>query len=198
VLKTIAITLASLVGALVVAFGALFFLAPNVLAKLLSDTGNHSASVYFYERQYLKSGELNDLALLINKLDQKTQGDKLELYSSEMVFAGGFKDFCDKKDEGKQLRVSSYEYYSGVYACSLAFNGKEEEALAFCKKFVNKNGYTENNPYRSVIADNVANKEFLKVIREVLLDLILNGFADEQIDIIVSDINDITNIIYNT
>ena len=195
-LKTVAITLASIVGALVVAFGALFFFAPKVLATVMSDTGNHSASVYFYERQYLKSGELSDLSVLIDKLDRETQGEKLELYSSEMVFAGGFKDFCEQKDYGKQLMVSSYEYYSCVYACALISNGKTDEGLDFCKQFVLDNGYTENNPYRSIIADNADSNEILTAIKSALLDLLPGGFTSEQMDIIVSDINDITSIIY--
>ena len=73
--KTIAITLASVIGALLIAFGAAALFAPRLVADMFDDMGAYSASIHFYERNFESTKTTDDLVLLIDKIDIKEKID---------------------------------------------------------------------------------------------------------------------------
>lgn len=192
VIKTITITLASLIGALALAFGALVLFAPGYLGGVFDGAGNYSASVFFYEKQYERTGDINDLNTLVLKLDIDSDGERAEKYYSEIINHADFNGFCENNTTDGNA-ISEKEYYYGNYALCLAKNGKFDNALDFATQSVSEE-YTAFSPMRVLIYD------FLTVemrIELILTETALNGltpvngagFLDIDKDYIASLIN---------
>lgn len=143
VIKTTLITLACLIGALVITISALCLFAPATMAGFFDDVGNYSASVFFYEKQYEKTGDIEDLDKLILKVDMAGDTVRTEKYVKQLI---------EHKDFNKFL-MADREYYYGCYALSLARNGKFDDAVKVGQDFVSENGYTALNPLRVLITD---------------------------------------------
>lgn len=154
ILKTTAITLASIIGAGLLVFGifALFFPAP--LARLFEGTGGYSASIHFYERQYKKTGDIEDLAEFVVKIDLEKDSELAEEYLYEIIKHEDFPSYCTEQDYLKLSNISTKEYFNGSYASALVKNGKFDSALNFAREFVSDNEYTAYNPYSVVIMNN--------------------------------------------
>lgn len=169
VFKTIAITLVVTLCAAMITFGALSLFAPRICAGFFDGVGSYSASVFFYEKQYEKTDDVKDLAILIDKLDADVQPALKEFYLEKMLLRSDFEEFCSEQDK-KDHAISSKEYYNGSYALILAKNKRLEKALEICSEYVKKSTYTENNPYRLILSDYAdgATIEELKEIKNSL------------------------------
>lgn len=145
VIKTTLITLASIIGALIITVSALCLFAPATMAGFFDDVGNYSASVFFYEKQYEKSGDINDLDKLLLKVYAKGDTCKVEEYSKKIIHHEDFGGYSvDKK-----------EYYYDCYVLSLAQNGKFDEAVGQGLGFINQYGYTPYNPLRMLLKEHL-------------------------------------------
>ena len=144
--KTIAITLASALGALMLAFGALALFSPVTLAKFFDGAGNRGVALFYYEKQYQKTGDINDLGVLVLKIDDENNSRMAEKYLADLVLHKGFDKYCQKQDLSNSA-VSSVEYYYGRYVCVLYERDTLDKVLAVCKSAVEKYGYTDYNPY---------------------------------------------------
>jgi hypothetical protein len=196
VLKTVAITLASIVLAFAVAFGAACIFAPKFLAKCFDGVGAYSASVFFYEKQYKKSGVIEDLALLVDNVDGEKDAEKAEKYLKLLVTDEWFESFCTLQDGGEATLISTSEYYLGRYAVALVENGKGDEALEFCYSYVRDNGYTKNNPYRILVSDTGDDKEFLATVKASLSKCLHElPLTFESAERLVNDMNQIVLIL---
>ena len=112
VIKTAVITIVSLLGAVIIAFGAFASFAPGSVAGFFDGVGNYSASVFFYERQFERSNEFSDLANLVNKIDDENDNERAVKYLSLFINHDEFENYClDKTFMG----VSLSEYYIGRY-----------------------------------------------------------------------------------
>lgn len=196
VLKTVAITLATIVGLLVVAFCATCFIAPKFLANVFDGVGNYPASVFFYESNYNKTGEIEDLGLLIDKLDSEKGGEKLKGYLKEMIESAGFDEYCKAQDLKGGGVVSSKEYYTGLYAVILIDNGDVDGAIVVANEFVKENGYTKNNPYRLVIAEFSDNTAVLSEWKNAIAFETLS-LSGDALTIALGDLNDIKILLEN-
>ena len=67
VIKTVVITLAAIVSLMAITFGALTVFTPKTLGGVFDGAGNYSAAVFFYDLQYEKTGDIEDLAVLIDE-----------------------------------------------------------------------------------------------------------------------------------
>ena len=150
VIKTTCITLASLIVAFALFVGAAILFAPGWVGGIFDGVGNYSASVFFYEKQYEKTGDIDDLNTLVLKIDIKNDSSRASKYFGKMVEHQDFKEFCNSQDGGSD--ISAKEYYFGCYVLALAYNGKLDDAIDKAKDFVG-NTYTENNPFRLLVAD---------------------------------------------
>ena len=151
VIKTTCITLASLIVAFALFVGAAILFAPGWVGGIFDGVGNYSASVFFYEKQYEKTGDIDDLNTLVLKIDIKNDSSRASKYFGKMVEHQDFVEFCSSQDGGSD--ISAKEYYFGCYVLALAYNGKLDDAIDKAKDFVEKNTYTENNPFRLLVAD---------------------------------------------
>lgn len=147
VIKTIAITLASLIGALAIIFGAMALFAPKALGELFDGAGNYSATVFFYEKAYEKSGDINDLIILADKIDIANDLENAKDCYKELVEHKDFNSYCESKGENAQ---SEKDYYVGNYALALAKSGQFSEGLSVALNSA-KTSYGAFNPIRILI-----------------------------------------------
>ncbi len=150
VIKTVFITLASLFGLLLLVFGALALFSPVTLAEVFDVTGSYSGSILFYEKQYDKTGDIEDLAVLSIKINQEVDAELAEKYLEKLVNHENFEQFCASEDGGV---LSNKQFYVGKYALALVKNGKLDKALTVAEDFVNQNGYTGFNPYSVILVE---------------------------------------------
>lgn len=199
ILKTTAITLASIIGASLLVFGifALFFPAP--LARLFEGTGGYSASIHFYERQYKKTGDIEDLAEFVVKIDLEKDSDLAEEYLYEMVNHEDFSIYCAEQDQLNFSNISTIQYFTGSYASVLVKNGKFDSALDFAREFVNVNGYSVYNPYSVIIMNNgdnlnleQLNKLKANIDSYIFKDNEYNEYADQDSQIVKQLIKNLT------
>ena len=183
VIKTTLITLASLIGAMAITFGAVALFAPGFTAGIFNGVGNYSATVFFYEKQYAKTQSVIDLMVLVDKVDYENDSVRAEKYLELLV---NHKDF-DKVSNVEGSTVSEKEFYVSNYALVLAKNDKFADALSVSSEFVKENGYTNYNPYRILIYDytEIADDN----LRSILTDLL--GITPSEK--VVADVNYINN-----
>jgi tetratricopeptide (TPR) repeat protein len=152
VLKTTIITLAAIIGAFMITFGVLIMATPKTVAGIFDDIGGYSASVFFYEKQYDKTGSIEDLAVLVDKLDMEEEPLKVEGYLETLLSREDFKEYCEKKDANKPT-LTTKEYYYGNYVIVLIQNGRFDKAVEVADKFVDEEKYTKNNPFRVILSE---------------------------------------------
>ncbi len=169
VIKTTLITLASLIGSLIIAFSAVAIFAPGFTAGIFDGVGNYSATVFFYEKQFSKTGDIDDLAVLVEKIDLDRDSARAEQYLSLMVAHADFDKFCASTSQSGQN--SQAEFYYGNYAYALAINGKFSDALNVADGFVSQFSYTQNNPYAILIygLDDITNEQLQTILDRLIL-----------------------------
>ena len=169
VIKTTLITLASLIGTLIIAFGAVAIFAPGFTAGIFDGVGNYSATVFFYEKQYAKTGDIDDLAVLVNKIDLDSDSVRAEKYLSQLVEHKDFDNFCEEPVQNGQ--ISKSEFYCGNYVYVLAVRDKFDQAVIFAENYVSENSYTKNNPYTILIygVDEITNVQLQTILNKLNL-----------------------------
>ena len=169
VIKTTLITLASLIGTIIIAFSAVAIFAPGFTAGIFDGVGNYSATVFFYQKQYSKTGDINDLSILVNKIDLENDSERAEKYLDLMLKHDDFDFYCDSQSQSEDF--SLVEYYCGNYAYALALNGKFDEAISVAENFVSENSYTKNNPYTVLIygVENLSNAQIQTILGKLNL-----------------------------
>ncbi len=185
VIKTTLITLASILVAMGIAFGAIALFAPGFTADIFNGVGNYSASVFFYEKQYKKTGDIDDLATLVDKIDYEKENQKSEEYLSLLVNHADYESFCDLGSNGS---VTTEEYYTGNFALVLAENGKFNEALDVAKNYVLDNGYTKNNPFRILVVNFSMTSEQKIIIKSKITSCTQNVTDTVQLGYITQDL----------
>lgn len=152
--KTVAITLISVLGACLITFGSLALFAPATVANFFDGLGAYNASIRYYEKQYGKSESIDDLAVLILKLDQTKDSEKTEKYVKIIIEHSDYAQYCNQNDQNDNNNVvSTNELYYGKYALALIRNGKFSNAISIANKFVSENGYTKYNPFSTIILE---------------------------------------------
>ena len=167
VCKTIGITLLVVILAISAFLGVLSLASPLTMAQAYDKLGWYSASIYFYDRHYAGTGSVDALDELISKLDLDNDSVRAEIYLDKMLNHEDYDTFCAEQDSLQaELVITTDEYYSGKYVLSLVKNGKFDTAKSFCATFVTENGYTENNPFRTLIynAGEKLNSEQLQLL----------------------------------
>ena len=112
VIRSIVITLASIVSALSITFGALSVFTPKTIAGFFNDVGNIPASVFFYEMQYDKTGDIKDLATIVDVA--YSNGDKAvaKTYLSKLFTHRDFEKFGSQQINAN---LTVKEYYQNIY-----------------------------------------------------------------------------------
>lgn len=151
IIKTAAITLAVIVAAAFAVYGALAAFSPKTLAEFYDKAGNAGLAREFYARNYDKTGDINDLYVVCVKADEKGDAARAAKYLGLITKREDFNEFCDKKDAGYTVKISTALFLQGkcVAANYYAFgiNKAVESALSFTG-----NAYAENNAFTLFIS----------------------------------------------
>lgn len=182
VIKTACITLACVVAlsAILVGFFALFF--PKKLGDFFSKFGAYHITVSLYERNYEIKRTEESLVLLINYADPYKDDDTAD-YVEDMIYIYGV------------VSLEDAEFYYGKYVVSKAFDEEVDEALLACEKFVKEYGYTEHNPYRTLIFDTKLNlrrgewSQILSSLKDSKTQLLNTLEIDKDITIVEGKVN---------
>ncbi|MBQ8426449.1 MAG: hypothetical protein IJX16_01670 [Clostridia bacterium] len=154
VLKTVAITLVAVLGACLIAFGSLALFAPASVANFFDGLGFYKPAIHYYEKQYGKSESIEDLAVLILKLDDDKDSIKTEEYTKILIEHPDYATYCQMKDGVNQgSTVTANEFYISKYAVALVRNDKFITAIDTAKDFVDDYGYTAYNPFSVIISE---------------------------------------------
>jgi hypothetical protein len=116
VIKTVLITVASLIGVMVITFGAMAIFAPRSVAGFFDGVGSYSASVFFYEKEYKKTDDIEDLVVIIGKACANDDNERAEKYVKELLERDDFSSYCAECDKDlKQGDMTTEEYYNVLY-----------------------------------------------------------------------------------
>ena len=158
IIKTAAITLALIIAIVAVVYGALVLFAPRALATFYEGVGNYGISVDFYEMQYNKTTDLNDLYTLCVKVDEYSDAERAEKYLELFVDgdSADFNAYCIEKDGALNTptAITTKEYIFGKLVCAVYCDDGVVSAVERANELI-KSGYTEFNPYYVLITDGV-------------------------------------------
>ncbi len=180
VIKTIVITVLTLVLMCLAVFGILTAFSPKTVGNFFDGVGSYSVAVSFYEREYLKTGDIYDLAFLLNKLDEEKSPDKTQKYSAKMVKNSKFSNYCEKEDLKSNSKIKTSEYVYGKLVVATFLNEGVLKAIEYCEEAVSLNGYTDYNAFRILISSKgrlMTNEELLE-LKNSINGLILEGNAE--------------------
>ena len=152
ILKTVAITVAVLVAVTCLLYVCLMIFSPVTLGKLWDGLGSYDLSVKYYEKQYDKTGDINDLSAFTVKLDEKGDAERTAKYLSVMVDREDFNSFCTKSDDNSGYGFSARDYYYGKYTVATFYFGGLDSALNVAEKCVNEK-YSAHSPFYVLMAE---------------------------------------------
>ena len=158
IIKTAAITFAIIIAVASLVYGALVLFAPRSLAAFYEGVGNYGISVDFYEMQYNKTADKNDLYTLCIKVDEYLDAERAKKYLELFVDgdSASFNAFCTEKDSTNTAptAITTKEYAFGKLVCAIYSSEGIVSAVERAEELVEA-GYTEFNPYYVLITDKV-------------------------------------------
>ncbi len=165
IIKTALITLASIIGAILLTYLMIALISPKTMAEGYGKLGNYKLSVKYYEKQYNKTEEISDLYVLVTAIDEKQDYTKAQEYTAELISHPNFDKFCKIQDgvlnaDGEEIvnppektdGVTTKEFVYGKRAVALAKNDFSF-AIEFCLSYCEEAGYTSYNPFRIIIIE---------------------------------------------
>ena len=151
VVKTVVLTLVSLIAVFFLGYGSFAVSSPKSLAKAWSNLGNYDYAIKYYEKQYEKSESISDLAILCDKLNEKEDSARSVKYLALLTQDEGFASFCAEQDVNGGYDFTAYEFYCGKYASAVCFNSGINDAVSVAKKSVQSGGYTKYNAFYALL-----------------------------------------------
>ena len=152
VIQTVAITVAAIIVLMAAIYLTLALFFPKTLAVCWKDVGSYSLSAKYYEKQYDKSEDTADLAVLCVYLDAKNDSNRAAKYLKLFTENENFNARCEKEDREGGFKYTAYEYYYGKYTVAEFYANKIDAAITVAKKAVST-GYTENNAFYILLID---------------------------------------------
>lgn len=185
VIKTIVITISSIICFLATLFGALCVFAPTSIASVFENMGCYKESVFFYELKFEQSNDIDDLIVLVDKAYGNKDNEGLEEYLGELIWHKNFFNYCKNKDTSLSAnKMPTKDYYVGYYAKVLIENGKFESAINMSASYVEKFGYTEFNPIRTIVNESFSalNAQQKEELKQTILAFTQNDFIIEDLN----------------
>lgn len=179
VIKTIFITVLAVLALCITVMSAFCVFKPKVIGKMFDDLGNYNASQYFYQMQYSKTGDINELFTLVDNAYEEQDIASVRKYVGALISHKSFKSYCQNKNASLAPGdMQTEEYYASWYAELLFLTGDFNNAIKFSKSYVLKNngdvdmGYTKFNPFRALvnISSELTQTEKL-TLKDTIIDL---------------------------
>ena len=152
VLFTAGITLAAAIITMVCIYFIIALVSPVSAADFWDGLGAYSLSVKYYEKQYDKTGNPEDLSVLCLKLDEYDDSETAAFYLKIFTESEDFIVICEKEDLKTERKIGAYDYYYGKYAVAEYFDKGVNAAIAVAQVSQNA-GYTRYNPYYVLLND---------------------------------------------
>lgn len=154
VIKTVVITIAAIVVLTTAAYFLTAFISPKTLADGWKSVGNYTFSVKYYEKQYQKTENIEDLANLCIILDVKGDNVRAVKYLKLLTEREDFVKYCENKDAEGGFKMTTYEYYYGRYTVATYWMKGIDSAVDIAKRVFGSNGkYTENNSFYILLTE---------------------------------------------
>lgn len=188
VIKTVAITVAAII-VLMAAIYLTFALAfPKTLANAWKDMGNYSLAAKYYEKQYDKSEDTDDLAWLCVYLDAQKDSERTAKYLKLFTENENFNARCEREDREGGFKYTAYEYYYGKYTVAEFYANSINAAIAVATKAISA-GYTENNAFSVLLLEkeNMTDDDRGAIVSAI--ETIKDGLTDAEKQIADRDIN---------
>ena len=96
IFKTIIFIIIGLIATLAVSIGIIFTTSPSKMGNLCYEMGLKKASVYYTEKAYLKNGEFDTLALLIDRAVDMKDKKRIAQYALDFCLDKEFSAYCEK------------------------------------------------------------------------------------------------------
>ena len=95
--------------------------APRSVAGFFDGVGCYSATVFFYEKEYDKTDDVEDLVYLIDKSCSEKDDERTVKYLDMLFEREDYSAFCELKDKDlKQGQLKTDDYYKGLYQLKTA------------------------------------------------------------------------------
>lgn len=197
VIKTVFITVMSILIVCLAVISAFCIFKPRVIAQMFDNFGNYNATQYFYQRQYEKTGEIEDLLMLIDNAYEKQDNVALRNCIGQLIADDEFKSYCINKNLAVAPgNIKTEEYYASWYAEVLCITGDFADAVAFSNTYVLKDdgsvnmGYTKFNPFRTLvnIKSNLTQAQ-VNVLKQAIQEKLVSITDVTELGYIAQDLN---------
>lgn len=146
--KTAAVTVAAVIAAALILFGAAGLIAPSSLASLTDSLGMDGACAYYSVAAAERSGTADDLAVAVERSYLSAHYADAVSCGEKLFVNDGFAQYCAAQDAaqaGKPSVAGTYEQYiTGIVASSMYLGGDKDGALETAFSRLNGN-FPENN-----------------------------------------------------
>ncbi len=143
IVKTVAITLSILIVATSAFYLVLSCFFPKTLGDVYFQTQSADLSIKYSEKAYKKSGDINDLATLVERCIVFGDGDKTLTYGVKLINDDEYQTYLAEKGDG-------YHYYLISSICQIQYE-KGDEQVALETAFSNTGEYLPYNPIHKLI-----------------------------------------------
>lgn len=152
ILKTALLTLAALicVSAMLYGFFALFF--PAKIGDLFDGFGRKDIAVAYYELEYQKTSEFDDLVDICTRLDARGDSHRTQKYLEILVEHQDFEEFCSNRDKANTNPLKSKDFFYGKLFIATKECDGIDEAIIVGREAV-KYEYNEYNPFRIALSE---------------------------------------------
>ena len=197
VIKTTFITIIAILAVCIIVMSAICAFKPRTIGKMFENLGNYEASQYFYQRQYEKTQEIEDLILLIDNAYEKQDNVALRNCIGQLIADDEFKAYCINKNLAVASgNIKTEEYYASWYAEVLCITGDFFGAVAFSNTYVLKDdgsvnmGYTKFNPFRTLvnIKSNLTQAQ-VNVLKQAIQEKLVSITDVTELGYIAQDLN---------
>ncbi len=173
IIKTSAISLALILIVGFAFYGLLGLMYPSSIASLAFRVNNKSVCLKYSEKQYEKTNDIEDLALLIERAIWAKDYERTIKYSSQLLNSKDFEEYASDK--------SGYQAYIACsYVEALYLSDEKEKSIEIAFSYYN--GNSELNPVRVLV---LSSKNDLETLNKILKKLnSLENKTQETINLI--------------
>ena len=116
VIKTVFITIIVMLSVSIAVMSAICIFKPKVIAKTFDDLGKYQASQYFYEMQYNKTKDIEELIVLIDIAYKYQDNNDLISYLEKLMAHKDYKAYCQIEDSKlAPNEIKTEQYYQNWY-----------------------------------------------------------------------------------
>lgn len=132
IINTFFKTLIVFIAVLIISVLLFGLIAPMQFSDFTWRLGMNGISCHYAKTAYDKSGDINDLAVVIDRSISADNADYIAVYCEKMIENEHYEDFCDFQNEKTAGFSENFDYDSYVkkyYVYSLVRTGEEEKAV---------------------------------------------------------------------